>query len=192
VSTAATPYGLRPVKRLDGMAYAGSTTEYNITSGYSTAIFYGDLVAADANGELVKDSSTTDGASIGVFMGCSYTDPNTSKKVWKQYYPASTATNDIRAYVVDDPMVVFEMQADGTVAQTGMGANYAVVQTAGTTITGNSKVAIDASVGGTTNTHPVRVIGFVDRPGSSVGDAYTDCLVTITHGVHQHTDSLGV
>lgn len=192
MATTATPYGLRPVRRLDGMPYAGAVTHYNITSGNSTAIFYGDLVANDANGEITKETSTNSGRPVGVFVGCSYTDPNVNTKVWKQYYPASTQADDIVAYVVDDPNVVFEIQADDAVAQTGMNANFAVVQTAGDTTIGNSKVTLDASTAGTTNSLPVRLVGFSTRPESAVGDAFTDCLVVINHGVHAHTDSQGI
>jgi len=99
--------------------------------------------------------------------------------------------SDAVAYVIDDPSVVFQMQADDTLAQTALGNNAAVVQTAGSTDIGNSKNAVDASSIATTNTLPVRILGFVDGPDSAVGDAYTDVLVKFNAG-HQYDNTTGV
>lgn len=45
--------------------------------------------------------------TIGIFMGVKYTDPTTGQLTFNQYYPASTAADDIMAYVLTDPDVVF-------------------------------------------------------------------------------------
>ena len=45
MATTASPYGLKPVKRADGMAYAGATSEYLIDpAGEATNLFYGQVV----------------------------------------------------------------------------------------------------------------------------------------------------
>ena len=50
MATTAAPYGLRPVKRVDGMPYAGAYSTYLINpSGYNTNIFYGSVVYINAN-----------------------------------------------------------------------------------------------------------------------------------------------
>jgi len=191
MATTAAPYGMRPVGLIGGQPYAGSTRQISIASGYATNIFFGDAVKLVAAGTVEKDTGTNAMTPVGIFMGCSYTDPNLNYKVFKQYWPASTVASDAVAYVCDDPDAVFQIQADDTIAQDGLGANYALVQTAGSTTVGNSKNARDASTAATTNTLPLRVIGFVDGPTSAVGDAYTDVLVKWNVG-HQYVSTTGV
>ena len=65
------------------------------------------------------------------------------------------------------------MQADGAIAQTALGSNFDVIQTAGTTSIGNSKNAVDADSTATTNTLPLRIYDFYDGPDSTIGDAFT-------------------
>ena len=45
MATTAAPYGLKPVKRADGMAYAGATSQFLIDpAGEGTNLFYGQVV----------------------------------------------------------------------------------------------------------------------------------------------------
>lgn len=201
MASSATPYGLKPVKLIGGQPYAGSTRQIKIASGYGTNIFNGSIVAIVAGGtiEIVTtngDNTTTFPAgTIGVFVGCSYTDPNTNQKVFKQYWPASTVASDAVAYVVDDPDVLFQVQADGAVTQADLGQNthLAAVQSTstGSTITGNSTTAVTATTG-TTATWAFRIVDFVDGPTSAVGDAYTDLLVKFNPGQHSYTNQTGI
>jgi hypothetical protein len=95
------------------------------------------------------------------------------------------------AYVVDDPNVLMRMQGDASLAQTTLGNNTAIVQTAGSTSIGRSKNAVDASTAATTNTLPLRIIDFVDGPTSSAGDSFTDVIVKFNVG-HQYVNTTGV
>ena len=110
----------------------------------------------------------------------------------KEFYPASTAADDIMAYVVDDPKLLFRMQADEAIAQTGLGNNVSAVSTAGSTSIGRSRNALDGGSVATTNTLPLRVVDFVDGPTSTVGDAFTDCIVTYLPLSHAYETKLGV
>jgi len=85
---------------------------------------------------------------------------------------------------------VFQIQSDETLAQTALGNNAAIVQTAGSTAIGNSKNALDGSTINTTSTLPLRIVAFVDGPDSAVGDAYTDVVVKFNN--HQLTTATGV
>lgn len=96
------------------------------------------------------------------------------------------------AYVLDDPDAVFRMQADGSLAQTTLGNNIAIIQTAGTTQAGRSKNAVDASTAATTNTLPLRILEFMIGPDSEVGDAFTDVLLTYNEGMQQYRNATGV
>ncbi len=67
-----------------------------------------------------------------------------------------------------------------------------MIQTAGSTTTGDSKIALNASGGATTSTIGFRLVDFVNGPFSTVGDAYTDCIVKFNHGQHSYYNATGV
>lgn len=195
MATSATPTGAEPVNTLSASgSYTGKVRHIKIASGYGTGIFYGDFVKLVSTGTVEKAAVTTAvvAGTVGIFVGCSYTDPNTSQMTFNQQFPASTAADDIMAYVVDDPKLVFKMQGDGSIAQTGLGNNVSAISTAGSTSIGRSKNALDASSIATTNSLPLRILEFVDGPTSAVGDAYTDCLVTYLPLSHAYETKLGV
>lgn len=175
------PYGLKPVKMISGTPYAGVTRQYSIASAYNTNIFYGDAVKLVTAGTIERDTADAAMISIGIFMGCTYTDPGTSQITFKQYWPASTVASDALAYVVDATDVLFKaaVVSSGTtigdLAITDLGANIAGVDNTGSTTTGNSKNAIlDTSA--TTNTLPFRIVELVAETKNSSG-GFTEALV---------------
>ena len=197
MSSVAAPYGAEPVGTLSASgSFTGKMRQIPIASGYNTDIFYGDFVKLDAAGVVQKDGST-DGSvdaaltPVGIFMGVEYTDPVTGYLVHSQYWPANTVASDAKAYVLDDPNVLFKMQADGTIPQTALGSNFASIGTAGSTAVGRSKNAVDASSTASTASLPLRLIDFVDGPDSEVGDAYTDVICKFNAG-HQYSNTTGV
>jgi len=199
MATTATPYGLRPINEVSGLPYAGATRKLPIASGFATNIFYGSVVVIAANGtiQLMTDvGSAADpfpAGTIGVFMGCSYTDA-VMGFVNRQFWPASQVASDALAFIVDDPNVAFQVQGDNTMAQAtlGMNAPLSNVQsgTTGSTATGNSNVALDATTAATTGI-AFRVVDFIDAPGSAVGDAFTDVVVKFNPGSHSYTSNTG-
>lgn len=113
--TVSAPYGFKPVNRLDGLPYAGATRKLPIANAYAQNLFYGDVVQL-SGGTVVRSSYTPTSSptaaiagTIGIFLGCSYTNPTTGQKLFAQYYPASTAANDIEAIVVDDPRALMKV-----------------------------------------------------------------------------------
>lgn len=53
MATTAAPYGLKPVRRADGMPYAGATNQYLIDpAGEATNLFYGQVVIIGADGYI--------------------------------------------------------------------------------------------------------------------------------------------
>lgn len=190
MSTTSAPRGLKPVGLLGGMPFAGSTRSLLIKSGYATAIFNGDVVGfADVtnstdDGFIVRESAAGEVNPIGVFLGCSYTDPSTGQLTHSQHYPGSIAASDIRAVISINPFTLYEVQADGAVAQTALGQTIDLAQTqAGSATTGNSGLQADASTAAITG-KCWRIVDFVDRPGSTVGDTYTDIIVMMNQSEH--------
>ena len=189
------PYGLRPVKMLDNSPYNGATRLYRIASAYNTNIFYGDVVKLVTGGTVERDTADAAMTPIGVFMGCTFTDPGTSQPTFKQYWPASTVASDAMAYVVDDPNVLFKVAvvSSGTtmssLAITDIGANLQMVDNTGSTTTGNSKIAANAT-SATTNTFPLRVVDVVTETKTS-STAFPEALVKWCAG-HQFDNTTGV
>ena len=201
MAATATPYGLKAVNLIGGLPFAGSTRQIKIASGYGTNIFNGSIVSIVAAGtiEIVTtngDNSTGFPAgTIGVFVGCRYTDPSTSQLTFNQRWPTGTVASDAMAYIVDDPNAVFQAQADGAVTQADLGQNtyLAAVQSTstGSTINGNSTSALTSTTA-TTSGMAFRIVDFVDGPDSAIGDAYTDLLVKFNPDSHSYLNKTGI
>jgi len=85
--TVSGPYGLVPVKLLSGVPFVGVTRHYKIASGYATSIFAGDAVKLVTGGTVERDAFDAAMTPIGVFMGCTYTDPSLGYKVFRSVLP---------------------------------------------------------------------------------------------------------
>ena len=186
------PYGLKPINLIGGQFYGGNVRQLQIQYGYATSIFYGDVVAL-AKGLVIRAALTTDGTTqenIGVFLGCSFTDPVTKQKRYSQYYPANTLAGDIVAVIADDPDLVFKAvvcsatTVVGSGSQALIGQNMSVIDNAGSAVTGDSKIALTAIVAGvpaTTAALPIRVLDVVRDSAIAVAVPYTSIsTVTIT------------
>ena len=198
--TVSAPYGLKPVNLIGGQVFAGSTRLMQIASGYATNIFYGDLVKRISDGTIEKDTGTTTATPVGIFLGVSFTNQSTGQIQQQQYYPASQAIasgSKIFAVVADDPDTLFQVvscSSGTTVAGMGISAignNIALIQNAGSTTTGNSKVAIDEGTQATTNTLPIRIIDVV-RETATGADTFVEFIVKINATMHQYNNSTGV
>lgn len=192
------PYGLVPINLIGGQVFAGATRQIPIASGYATSVFYGDVVKIVAAGTLEKDTGTNAATPVGVFLGCSYTDP-VYGKTFRQYYPASVAASDIMAYVQDDPDALYKVAVAssgttiGYVNRNAVGGNAALIQNAGSTTTGNSKVALNSGSVATTNTLPVRIVDVVPETATAGNPgSYTEVIVKWNQGMHQYLNPTGV
>ncbi len=201
MATTAAPYGLKPVKRADGMAYAGATSQFLIDpAGEGTNLFYGQVVHIGADGYIALSTATgADGTtnalptgtaltgSLGVFVGCEY-ENSEGQTTFSQYYPSGSI--NAKAFVVDDPNVLFQVQADGAMDQSDIGANtfFAAAQSTSTgrTATGNSTSAVDATT--KTTTAAFRIVAAV----SPIGDAFPDLLVKLNPGYSSMTNAVGL
>ena len=191
------PYGLTPINLIGGQVFAGSTRQIPIATNSSTAIYYGDVVKLNSGGTLDKDTGTSAATPVGVFLGCSFTDP-VYGKTFRQYYPGTTNITDVVAYVLDDPDALFKVAvvSSGTtisyVNRTAVGNNAVLVQNSGSTITGNSQVAISATTN-TTSTWPVRVVDTVPETATAGNPgSYTEVIVKWNQGMHQYLNPTGV
>ena len=182
------PYGFRPINLIGAQVFAGGTRQLPIQYGYATSIFYGDLVNL-TRGTITKNTDTTDSTGtglVGVFLGCSYTDPSTKQKLFTQYWPSGTAAGDAVAYVCDDPDTVFKvvMCSATTVVASGaipsIGQNYGLIQNAGNANTGDSAVALLWSATTTTVDLAARVVGLVPETAIVTSATGSSSSTTIT------------
>jgi len=183
----AAPYGLKPVNLIGGQVFAGSTREVKIQYGYATNIFYGDFVSI-TRGFATRLAATDGGTAatgavgygqVGIFLGCSFTNPVTKQKTFSQFWPASTLAGDARAIVTDDPDTIFKAAVVttqggttiGSASSAMIGLNMTISNLAGNVNTGNSSNGILASSAATTAALPVRIIDVVPDTAVSLGTA---------------------
>ena len=195
--TVSAPYGLKPINLIGGQVFAGSTRNIKIQYNFGTNIFYGDVVGI-SRGFITRSIMTTGataitgyatGGTIGVFLGCSFTNPVTKQKTFSQYWPASTLAGDAVAVVCDDPDTLFRVAAVtaaggttiGSVATCMVGLNVTGSNLAGSTNNGNSSNGIVPSVAvENTASLPLRIVDIVPDTAISTTTTYTSIAGSVT------------
>lgn len=195
------PFGLRPVKHLDGSPWNGKVNMYFVPASNTTAIFVGDPVrsagSAGTAGTVVNGidvegmpTITVAGAGDtlrGVVVGFLPNPANPEQL----HRPASQARI---ALVCDQPDVVFEIQENGTgssaLVANDIGENANIAYAAGSTITGRSAVTLNSSTHGTETTKQLRILGLSKRPGMELGTGYGVFEVMIN--LHELKSTAGV
>lgn len=178
------PYGFKPVNLIGGQVFAGSTRNIPIAYNYGTAIYYGDFVNI-ASGFCAVVANTIATPTVGVFLGCYYTNPTTKQRLWSQYYPGNVTAGDITAIVGDDPDAVFRVAVTASAASAviasasalNVGINMAGGTVAGSASTGNSGGAVVALA---TTAGNFRVMNLVPDTQTSTGAAYVSGTGTTT------------
>ena len=182
------PYGLKPVNLIGGQVFAGSTRNLAIAYNYATPIYNGDLVTLSSGyAVLATYPVNTTNTTVGVFLGCYYTNPTTKQRLWAQYYPGNVTAGDITAIVADDPDLVFKVAATtaagtatiGSVSSLLVGQNLACTTLTGSVNTGNASAGV---VGAATNTASAgfRVLGLVPDTQINYPAAYVSGTGTTT------------
>ncbi len=193
-------FGLRPVRHRNGAPYNGAVNPYYVPSGYGTALFIGDPVvktgsANDASvtvpggghfpvgtAPTINKATVGDGNAItGVIVGFAANPDALGTK----HLPASTGGI---AYVCDDPDVVFEIQADGSLDEDDVGLNAVLIYTnAGSAYTGMSGAELDT---GTTTapaadaSYQLTIQRFVNRE-----DVETGANAKVEVKINNHTEA---
>jgi hypothetical protein len=178
-------FGLKPVRMMSGAPYSGGQSRYRIASGATTPIYQGDLVTQLTAGVLGRHAATGTVPIVGVFNGVSYTNSE-GEQVFKNYYPGSITASDIIANVIDDPNVVFEVQADDTFPVADLFGNFDIVDGSpvGDTSSGQSNTELDVTTGATTATLPLKALDISQDPNNSdVATANTNVMCVIQNHI---------
>ena len=179
MSASSAPFGLRPAFHPSGLDRAQALAN-GIPSAFNTDIFKGQPVRYQTTaigGTLgTITPATTSGAWSGAFAGVQWTDTTGRARV-SNYWPANTAytTGSCVAYFYNDQNIVYEIQADGSMAQTTIGNEFTFTNvTVGSTTTGLSQCTLgSATAVGNGNPGQMRVVDIAPYPGNDWGDAYT-------------------
>lgn len=178
------PRGFRPYRHLTGGTIR--TSEYSITSGYATSIFYGDVVKLVAAGTI--EAAAAGNRIVGIFRGVEYTNAS-GEVVFSKYWPASTTATNIKAYVVDDPNVTFVVQSAGSTVAADVGNLGDHVAGTGSTSTGISAHELNGTTG--TGTAGFRVLGLAKAPDNEYGTNVDLEVQIYEHELNQHIDADG-
>jgi hypothetical protein len=177
-------YGLRPAYSPQGMA-AARRYDYGIASGYGTGILKYQPVALNSSGQLIAATAAAD--FLGVFAGVTYFDSSGIPHSYDQWIAGTTyeSTNLMYVYVWDDPNEVFQIQADGSLAQSIGGQVDFTSATigSGSTVVGLSTCTASASSLTTSGQKQLRIVELAPSPAmngvNAWGDAYTEVRVMI-------------
>jgi hypothetical protein len=171
MSATSAPFGLRPAFHPTGLDRAQALAG-GITSGYASNILKGQPVKFVTGG--VIEAAAAGDSFAGAFAGVEFTDTTGRRRV-SNYWPANTAyqTGSCVAYFYNDPNIVYEIQADGSLAQTSIGdeADLSNV-TAGSTTTGLSQATLSTSLVGAGNSAQMRIVDLAPYPDNAWGDSY--------------------
>ena len=188
MSSTNAPFGLRPAFHPSGLDRAQALAN-GITSGYSTQILKGQPVAYSASAGVIIPLTTNpaSGSSVawsGAFAGVEFTDTTGRRRV-SNYWPASTAfqTGSCVAYFYNDNNIVYEIQADGSMAQTTIGNEYNFTNvTSGSSTTGLSQATLgSATAAGNGTQGQMRVVDLAPYVDNAWGDSYTIVRVVCSH-----------
>ena len=118
--------------------------KYKIDAGYATTIFNGGCVASTAG--YIVDGQTAAAPVIGALNGIFYNAATTLKPTFANFYKATITpanSEDITAFVFDNPQQQYVCATDAAVAQAGFLESYDMNSSAGDDINGRSRGTLD-------------------------------------------------
>lgn len=172
-----TPFGLKPVRMLDGSPFNGCVDMFYVPSSDATAYYIGDPV---------KPAGSADAAGVMSVAQCAAGDPILGSVVGfadatsmaAGYGAASTIRYVLVAHGQD---ILFEIQEDadgGALAAADIGLNAAIIVGSPNTTMKRSGVELDTSTKNTTATLALRIRGLAQRPDNELS-ANSKVLVSI-------------
>ena len=176
MSATSAPFGMRPAFHPSGLDRARAYVD-GIVSAYGSDILKGQPVKLVTAGNI--EPAASGDPFLGAFDGVEWTDTTGRRRI-SNYWPASTAGSNIVAYFYQDPNIVYEIQSDGTLAQTAIGDEADITNPYdGSTTTGLSQCTISTSLAGSGASKVLRIIDIAPYPDNAWGDNYVIVRVQI-------------
>lgn len=150
-------FGLRPLRMRDGRPWNGAVTKYYVPSTYATAIFRGDAVVKTGTANTAVITSGTERHEIGTLQEVNRATVGDDNPIVGVVVGVEALKTDLDTMyskastenvllVADDPDLVFEIQADGTLGAASVGLNAVLIDTnSGDTVTGISGTELDTT-----------------------------------------------
>jgi hypothetical protein len=141
-------FGLIAAGTLGSTPATSGQGKYKIDAGYATTIFHGGCVASAAG--YIVNGQTAAAPVIGALNGIFYNAATTLKPTFANHYTQVTPANseDIDAFVFDNPQQQYVCATDDAVAQAGYLETYDFNTSAGSTTTGQSTATLNIGVTG--------------------------------------------
>lgn len=184
------PFGFRPAYHFGGGIIRPN--RYDVVdatqAAYGTALYQGAPVVLNTNGTINVAAAGADW--LGVFQGVEYVDAN-GKPTVANFLPATpTGITKVQIYVIDDPMVVFDVQCGATIATaaaigdqpTTFDATYTAAS--GSTATGLSTAAFSGTLAGAAAQGMARIVGLNRDVANAWGDTYP--VIQVMNARHQY------
>lgn len=150
-------------------------------------IYSGDAVVFNSPADGYIEQATAGTAPVaGIFVGCKYLSVSQKRVVWSDYWPGSDASGDVEAYIINDPMAQFTVQAGGqTIGKNQIGKNVQLNVGVGNAFTGRSGMYVENPA--STATLPFRIVNVVENPpganGTDLASPYNIVVVAFNNAV---------
>ena len=169
-------FGLIPAGTLGQTPATSGTGKYKIDAGYATTIYHGGAVASSAG--YIIDGQTAAAPILGVLNGIFYNAATTLKPTFSNHYVQVTPANseDIDAFVFDNPQQQYVCATDDTVAQAGYLETYDFNASAGSTTTGKSSATLNIGVTGNDD-KSFRLLRSAEDPENDENAAFRSVVV---------------
>jgi hypothetical protein len=151
--------------------------KYKIDAGLAGAIYNGSAVASAA-GYIVNGQGSA-APVIGVLNGVFYNAASTLKPTFANYYVGSITpanSEDIDAFVIDNPTQQYVVATDDAVAQAGYLETYDMNTTAGSSTTGKSSATLDIATTGADDKQ-YRLLRSAEDPENDENAAFRSVVV---------------
>ena len=161
--------------------------KYLIDAGYGADLFQGTAVKSSA-GYIITAQAAITNTCIGVLNGIFYNDATTKKPTFANFYnqPITPANSeDITAFVIDNPNQLFVGAIDAAAAQAEYGKTYGLTVTAaGSDLSGQSSSTLTYATRHATN-NQWRLVRTAEDPENN-DIAAANCSVVVAHNLNQY------
>ena len=168
--------------------------KYFIDANYGVAMFQGSVVQSKA-GYIADAEAARARLTIGILNGIFYNAATTLKPTWANHYTANTVptnSEDITAFVIDNPLQLFAVGATAAVTQAMMGTTRGVTQAAaaGSTTSGQSSKQLDIATAASATANTFRLLRSAEDPENNDLTAVNSTVI-VTQNLNQYLQNSG-
>ena len=181
-------FGLIPLGTLGSTPATGGQSKYVLEAAYSDSDLFQGCTVRVVAGFIEQASSTRTYTCLGVFNGIFYNASTTLKPTWANWYnqPITPANSEnLTAFVIDNPLQLYLASTDAAIAQTGYGKTYGVTVTAaGSELSGQSSSTLTGGTVSSTANQWRLIRTAEDSSNNDITAAY--CSVIVTQNLNQY------